>query len=319
MDNSNKTIKTINIYESFPESWKDLSILETAYKIININLEAPSENEILAIFPDAVVIIYVGVLDYVRFSVDIDFKDKEKNLAFIPEVKDVKKDGSWLIIFTPMLNNQEYEAKKRTASLCGVYLTVNGEGGAYKIEYERVLSPGPVRQFSHAGSAIHNPNVLRKVNMGDETLNLIKKIYNKVHSVESKKKNRLLFSLYWYEKSFRSSMVDAFLHGWIALEALAMPDTTNILPMKKKLAEIFETTTEKIETKFCLGLLVGLRSDIVHNGVIPAIHPSLMDHIHDMYVDLLVHECELEAVYRSKELLTDDSNPIRSLLQKSIK
>lgn len=67
-------------------------------------------------------------------------------------------------------------------------------------------------------------------------------------------------------KTTYSFGVDAFLKYWIAIEIIAMPDSSNIKHLIEILADIYEIRKEDAKKNFGVGKIFGFRSKIVHHG-----------------------------------------------------
>ena len=103
----------------------------------------------------------------------------------------------------------------------------------------------------------------------------------------SPERERIALSLRWYDEAKREGGVDAFLKFWFALETLAMPDDTDIRPIREDLRAIYEESAADVEPRFGIGRLFGLRSRIVHHGLRAEISPALLVYMNGVYVDLL--------------------------------
>lgn len=79
-------------------------------------------------------------------------------------------------------------------------------------------------------------------------------------------RRRLTLASEWYWKADgESDLVSQFLELWFAIEALEMPDGTNIRPVRERLAQV--TATNEALWRRPLGTLYGLRSRLVHGAV----------------------------------------------------
>lgn len=76
-------------------------------------------------------------------------------------------------------------------------------------------------------------------------------------------RRRIAVAANWYWKAESElDYVNRFIEYWIGVEALEMPNTTNIRPVKKRLEEI--TGIEEDKWSEPVGKLFGLRSELVH-------------------------------------------------------
>jgi hypothetical protein len=83
---------------------------------------------------------------------------------------------------------------------------------------------------------------------------------------ESPERERIELSLRWYDEAKRESGVDSFLKFWFALETLAMPNTTDIAPIRNALSLAYPDCGD-VDKKFGIGRTFGLRGRIVHDGI----------------------------------------------------
>ena len=104
----------------------------------------------------------------------------------------------------------------------------------------------------------------------------------------SSERERIALSLRWYEEATRDDGVDVLLKLWFALETLAMPDTTDIRPIRDGLASIYGTSPADAGQRYGISRIFGLRSRIVHEGLRIEVPPLLLAYIRAVYVDLLV-------------------------------
>ena len=85
-----------------------------------------------------------------------------------------------------------------------------------------------------------------------------------------------------------------------------MPDTTDIRPINIALARIYGLSRDEVTTRFKIGRIFGLRSDIVHNGQVRSIHQQLQRYIQAVYVDILF-DLLGQASERRAEAVLDDA------------
>ena len=89
-------------------------------------------------------------------------------------------------------------------------------------------------------------------------------------------RDRLLFALAsrWYQSArVESSRPIAFLQHWFAIEVLAMPNSTNIAPLRSLVADA--TESDENEWREFVGRLFGLRGLLVHGHSDQVSEPQL--------------------------------------------
>ena len=106
----------------------------------------------------------------------------------------------------------------------------------------------------------------------------------------------------------------SFLKCWIAIETLAMPDITNVVPINEILAKIYSITITDAAKQFFVGRIHGLRSDIVHDGIMIPINPGVTDYLQAMYFDLLSHIAEIKSERRLESALKNESFRIETYI-----
>src|SRR5215208_5634796 len=83
----------------------------------------------------------------------------------------------------------------------------------------------------------------------------------------SSAQDRIRLSLRWLDDAKRANGTDAFLRLWVALETLAMPDNTNIRPLRERLQAIYGVpNAQDGETRFGIRRIYTMRNRIVHHG-----------------------------------------------------
>jgi len=89
----------------------------------------------------------------------------------------------------------------------------------------------------------------------------------KSQTLSEEDKARLRLASQWYWKADgETDLVSSFIDLWIAVEALEMPNTTNISPVKKRLSELTHTPIDIWQQP--VGRLFGIRGDLVHGNIL---------------------------------------------------
>jgi hypothetical protein len=125
--------------------------------------------------------------------------------------------------------------------------------------------------------------------------------------------DRLGLALRWIDQATRTEGIDSFLRAWIALETLAMPDTTNIRPMNVVLGQIYEMPHGEAKEHFLTGQLFRLRTSIVHHGDSAPIEDKLILYMQALFKDLFSAELGPSAAL-AHAMLEDDELSIRAYL-----
>ncbi len=92
---------------------------------------------------------------------------------------------------------------------------------------------------------------------------------------------------------------------WIAIEVIGMPDTSDVKPAVKSLAQIYQLDYQTTRDRFQLGKIHGFRSKIVHDGKMFPIHSFLITYLEAIYLDLLTAILNLPHGRRAETVLND--------------
>lgn len=134
-----------------------------------------------------------------------------------------------------------------------------------------------------------------------------------IDGLGSNEATRVRLSLQWFEMAVKADDHNSFLACWIAIEILIMPDT-NIRPAEEALATIYSLTLAQTKEKFKLGRIFGIRSNMVHNGIIPSLHTDLIDYLQAVYVDLLLYTAGRNSEFRAAAVLNKQGFDLASYL-----
>lgn len=97
----------------------------------------------------------------------------------------------------------------------------------------------------------------------EEFLQKIRSAIELTQSVGAEERRRVAVASTWYWKAeSEADPINRFIEYWIGVEALEMPNTTNVRPVRERLAVI--TGKPADEWSVIVGKLFGLRSDLVH-------------------------------------------------------
>jgi Apea-like HEPN len=172
--------------------------------------------------------------------------------------------------------------------------------------FEADVTPGTPVVFSVRSPAVRVAG-WTEADVSDERLTAIRGARDAIDACENEKKNRILLSLRWFEnatmRAASSTGVDVFLTYWVALEALAMPDTTSIGPLHDALGAIYGVDRSNVANQFLTGKLYRLRGMIVHDGKRAEIRAAIPHYLDCLYVDVLFHELGLPSEQRATNFL----------------
>jgi hypothetical protein len=105
----------------------------------------------------------------------------------------------------------------------------------------------------------------------------------------------------WYWRSTQTSdLVTEYLELWFVVEVIAMPDTTNVRPVRERLAEVFGGSEG--EWKDFVGKHVSRRSKLVHGNAKREVEEPDVESLRDLVQALLEHEFGIANAQRGDSL-----------------
>ena len=216
-------------------------------------------------------------------------------------------DSFYTLIATPASSSNPAEAVARVEETVGLLTTFEEARFVLEPVFEIEVDPGPPDTQTASSRPFLVPHEVKEADISDQRLAAISAVRATIDGLDEEKKNRLLLSLRWFESATTgarsSAAVDVFLAYWIALEALAMPDDTNIRPLNEALGAIYGIDGGTARTQFLTGKLYGLRSAIVHDGKRATITAGILRYLESLYVDLFFQEVGLPTERRAANFL----------------
>jgi Apea-like HEPN len=209
---------------------------------------------------------------------EIDNENFEFRLG--PINRTVAPDGVYLLVVTP----HDGHALERVSVAAPLAAAVLGSSTIYRPLFTNVISR-TAASVQIMGPAFAVPKNFLSPSLEPQSVQRYKDAYLAIEA--SADKARIELSLRWFEEAHHRLNEDALLRYWIAIETLAMPDTTNIRPAEELLADAYGMTIATIRSEIELGRLFNLRGDIAHNGLRSALDPRLLNFVAAVYADLL--------------------------------
>ena len=164
-------------------------------------------------------------------------------------------------------------------------------------------------QLSAISEPVRNPMSLPEADLSDEALEVVKSTDAAVAAKNPSDRERIGLALRWLHMAAFDSGVNAFLKGWLAIETLGMPDTTNVRPIQESLGRCYGLTRNEAEARFRIGRLYGLRSDIVHKGALSPVHVQLLDYQRAIFIDVFRELLGLAPGGEAQRVLEDPTHP----------
>jgi hypothetical protein len=223
--------------------------------------------------------------------------------------------GEHLVLVTPF-RDDEPQVRDRLDELAASIKMDLGRNAVATLVYDNVLTPA-TGQTSVSTAPFENAAWWGEPDLSPRSLHRVADTDLAIEAAGPDLAQRIRLAQRWYEKSFSPQHVDAFLAAWIALEVLAMPNTTNIRQLQELTAAAYSMTRSEAEREFGLGTIFGLRSRIVHGGERPPIHAQLIRFLQALTCDL-IHQLtgtevkgDARSVFQNPDIAVGDWHPGR--------
>lgn len=298
-----------NVQQLLPESWRS----RYAKAMVAIYRVARVPRQEFGITP------YVFDIDEVRAAVfwgclKIPGIEDEVSLTETGEISFAWRhrgnmslaEGTYCLLAARMPNEaSEGTARSAIEAARGVLCAYHGRNVAYDRATEMMLNLSEPEEITMVGRSIENPLALPVPRLRKEDRARFEGLLNGLSQANACLQNRLHLSFRWFSSAIEHSGPDAFLQYWIALEALAMPGSSDIAPINQHLAESYGVSVAKAKQRFLVGKLFGLRSNIVHGGHLHAVHGNILSYIAAVYTDVLLQVLNLPAERRAESELAE--------------
>lgn len=240
---------------------------------------------------------YELVLTYVKsFPYMDEFKinfNENGGFNFEESERLIAKSGVYLFILIPS-DQISLETRNLANEICSMLAISIGKNiiSKHLVDIFRFInSNGQVYSTPiNLGKYSSKPNIDR--------LSINSELNEKLSLLDVQERNRVKTSLRWYYKALFEEGVDSFISFWIAIEIIGMAKGSDIRPINKTLGIIYKITQEEAKKKFETGRIFGLRSSIVHSGVMPNISNDLIEYVDAFYVDLLYEVLKMHSEKR---------------------
>jgi hypothetical protein len=215
--------------------------------------------------------------------------------------------GTFVILATPHRTEtapgNEQESKERLKTAAGLLGAVMGRNAIYEpiFSFEIDLNGSPI----DIGSVIiENPASFRLPDLSVAGLGLVESIASRISASPPTLRDRAELSLRWLYQAMTDEGILSFLKYWIAIETVAMLDTSNIKPVNRLLAVAYNCSDAQSESRFAIGRLFDLRGQIVHEGRTFQIGQDLLSCVEAVYVDVLAQTLGLKSGQMAAAALT---------------
>lgn len=218
-------------------------------------------------------------------------------------------EGTYLLALAPYAvdgrEGNEAQTRDNIRSALGLVATFYTKAAIYQHLFDNILLIGE-QKTSAFSPVLQNPNWFPPVDLSGDSVKKIATINAALLGRPAEERNRIYLALRWLHAAvIEEDGVDSLLKYWVAIETLAMPDTTNILPANQRLAQGYEIELSEARDRFRLGRLANLRSDIVHNGKRLAIHSQLLRYVEYLFNDLLSVSLGVQCQRRAQTVIDE--------------
>src|ERR1041385_5956863 len=306
-----------------PEWFKDTkqgSIWITCCRTFRISEEAIPEGIKTLDFRDLKVVFLSGSVKYYDSNkLKIQFETETKWRVDASDYKEQDTPrGIYTLFVAPFdkgfTHGNEAETRAKISSYLGFVAAFQGRNNSQHRLFESIFL-FPEDKVSNFSPVVENPFLFPTPSLSETALNLIHSANQNLLLFEESKRNRTLLSLRWFEQALFDSGIDAFLKFWIAVETIAMPDT-DIRPLNESLAKAYGETIQNIQDRFRIGRLFGLRSKIVHEGLIAPIHFHLLKYAEALYADSLCEFLGISSQRRLEQMVNTPEFDLMTMLSK---
>jgi hypothetical protein len=170
-----------------------------------------------------------------------------------------------------------------------------------------------------ASPPYHPPAFPAEPDVSDDRVALIGRAATALAKRDEATQNRVSLSLDWFLEGLWTAGTDGLLRSWLAVEVLAMPNTSEIAPLKQALARLYHGRPEELLARKLVNRFSSLRDRVVHDGLRPPISNAALGCLRGVYVDVLLDMLGLPPQERTAQALArhDALTELGVLLAKS--
>jgi hypothetical protein len=205
------------------------------------------------------------------------------------EVRDTP-EGPYAMLMTAYgtggANGDEAQAKAELDAAVGLLGAVLGRNIVYEHVYDNILYFDD-NKTSATSPIVENPASFGPPFIDAGLLLLPEQIASRIAALSEREQGRAKLGLRWFGSAMIDREVTGFIKYWLALETVAMPNTSNIFPLQSLIAKAYGCSIQDAARQFQIGRIFGLRAAIVHDGRIKGIHENLSAYMEALFFDVL--------------------------------
>lgn len=214
------------------------------------------------------------------------------------------KDGVFMLLITPSLTAEEIgeipteispAVREKLALVRSSITATLGHNAVFEKLFEVDLRvKQDASQISGLTPSRTSPITYDPPKLNGFSAELAQQVVEQTKALDDDTRGRVMLAMRWYLLAQRHKLeqdesdTDIFVSYWVALEALAMPNTTNINPVKTILGQIHNMSAQQVGDTFPIGKIFDLRGKILHEGHVPKISWKLLVFMDDLFVDMLL-------------------------------
>lgn len=326
-DNADKTPeleqRKLKLSDFVPEHWVTdrtrSSAWLTAYRMFRV---APADLESVKIVDlENVRLVFLrGSITYFDTSVGvIEFvTETELQLDASQFQQRTTPEGTYVLALAPYsidgAPGSEPATRDHVREAVGLIGAHFGRNGAYQHLFDNILELG-TDQISAFSPVVQNPNWFAPVDLSDLGISFLNSAGELITKLKAPEKNRVLLALRWFHYAqFDEDGVSGFIKYWVAIETLAMPNSSDIRPIEVALAKAYEISVAEAKKEFLVGRLFGFRSKIIHDGLMIPIHGQLLKYVEALFVDLFSNFVGVDSPKRAGAVVSDPEFNLSSYL-----
>lgn len=234
--------------------------------------------------PDARLVLLWGSISYINASpVQVTSWLREKvNIAVKCAVDERTPDGAHLLVLCPVADTSfGDDTKFALEAAVAVAMLVLGENIAHSKVCEFVQ--GSDGRPKATVATFRLPILFPETGL-PATAEPLRDLGQALRGARASDKPRLSRALRWLADGMAKDGADGVVAMWIAIETLAMEDTTNIRPINERLARVYGLAYDDAARRFLVGRLQNLRSNIIHRGFTAHVTPNVTRYLRALFM-----------------------------------
>ncbi len=319
-----RIMNTVKIQDMAPKTWfkdpKESSIWLTCYKAFRMPLEQLNGFHTVDLEKTRLVFLN-GTLNYFEAGkpkTEIGSDGQFVMDAGQPSMKTTSQ-GTYVLLIAPFevdgVENSEAETRDKIRDAIGLLANLFGRNIVFQHMFDNVIQLDGDKTTSFS-QTFENPFFFPEVNFNSNGIVTLQETSTAISKLTTREKNRTYLLLRWFQYAlYDPDGPSSFIKYWIAIETLAMPDTSNIRPINEALVKLYGLTVEAANQHFYVGRILNLRSKIVHDGLIVPINAHLLRYLEALYSDLFAIKLGIYCKKRAEAMLLDSACELQNFLK----